>query len=101
MEAIGSGCPPLVGAVAGLDDLLGEFAQHACIQPGDTAQVAARILDVLKDAQGARMRVLALRERLIGKIDWMHIAQGYAEVLRNARTINAADARRPDPEEQG
>jgi glycosyltransferase involved in cell wall biosynthesis len=81
MEAIGCGCPPLVGNVPGIIDLLGDSAAQVCIEPRDTTQVAAAILGVLNDREGAQARVDSLRRRIVEIVDWTRIAAAYADLL--------------------
>lgn len=81
MEAIGCGCPPLVGEVAGITDLLGETAADICIDPVNTTRFAAAIVHSLENPDALRTRVEALRQRIFGKVDWDHVSASYADVL--------------------
>jgi glycosyltransferase involved in cell wall biosynthesis len=81
MEAIGCGCPIVVGNVAGLGDLLGEALRDVCVDPADPHALAAAILAALDDPMTARTRAETLRRLAIGKVDWNIIAAAYTRVL--------------------
>jgi glycosyltransferase involved in cell wall biosynthesis len=82
MEAIGCGCPVLVGEVAGIEDLLGEARADVCVKPGDSAALASAIVGVLDDPEQARMRAVEIRQAAADRIDWQNIADGYAQQLQ-------------------
>ena len=84
MEAIGCGCPAVVGEVAGVHDLLGEQAGEVAVDPSDPAALAAAIVAVLEAPERARARARALRQHIADKIDWNVIAAGYSRILSNA-----------------
>ncbi|HEU0278136.1 MAG TPA: glycosyltransferase [Rhodanobacteraceae bacterium] len=88
MEAIGCGCPVVVGNVAGVRDLLGAAADAISVDPRDPRALAAAILASLQDPAVAAQRALALRAAAIGRIDWSHIAAGYADFI--AQTCRVA-----------
>lgn len=81
MEAIGCGCPVLVGEVAGIHDLLGGASAEVCINPEDTAALAAAIIKTLDAPEQALVRAQAMREAAAQWIDWQPIAEGYARLL--------------------
>lgn len=85
MEAIGCGCPALVGEVAGIHDLLGDQAAGVCFQPGDSNVLAAAILGVLEHPGPARSRAMALRQAVANKVDWEIVAARYACLLDACR----------------
>jgi glycosyltransferase involved in cell wall biosynthesis len=82
MEAIGCGCPVLVGDVAGIEDLLGEACADVCVSPGDSRALATAIVESLGNPERARLRAAAIRATAAGRIDWEHIADGYAQQLQ-------------------
>jgi glycosyltransferase involved in cell wall biosynthesis len=82
MEAIGCGCPVVVGDVAGVHDLLGADADEIAVNPTDADALCAALLAALDAPERARTRALALRQRIVGKVDWDVIAAGYSQVLR-------------------
>lgn len=81
MEAIGCGCPVVVGEVAGIGDLLGDIAQAVCVNPEDTQALAAAIVESLQQPSRARAQALSLRRTMVNRIDWQTIAHGYSELL--------------------
>lgn len=82
MEAIGCGCPVLVGEVAGIEDLLGDARADVCVKPGDSQALAMAIVGVLDHPEQARLRAMAIRKAAADRIDWQHISEGYAQQLR-------------------
>jgi len=83
MEAIGCGCPAVVGDVAGLDDLLGGHAAHVTVNPRDREALAKAILDALDQPGLALARAAAIRNAVAEKVDWDVIAQGYRRELQS------------------
>ncbi|ODV27252.1 MAG: glycosyl transferase [Rhodanobacter sp. SCN 68-63] len=77
MEAIGCGCPAIVGEVAGLDDLLGEHGAEVMIDPTDHEALASAILESLEQPSVALARAAAIRDAATRRVDWDVIAQGY------------------------
>lgn len=84
MEAIGCGCPAVVGNVPGVSELLGDEAHAVCVDPRDPDALAQAILDVLDHPDVARQRALATREAALHKIDWEHVALSYGQVIARA-----------------
>ncbi|OZB69497.1 MAG: glycosyl transferase, partial [Lysobacterales bacterium 13-68-4] len=82
MEAIGCGCPAIVGDVAGLDDLLGGHAAYVTVNPRDRDALAEAILDALDQPGLALARAVAIRGAVAEKVDWDVIAQGYRRELQ-------------------
>ena len=82
MEAIGCGCPVLVGEVAGIEDLLGDARADVCVKPGDSQALAIAIVGILDHPEQARLRAMAIRKAAADRIDWQHISDGYAQQLR-------------------
>ncbi|WP_109124911.1 glycosyltransferase [Dyella sp. C11] len=81
MEAMGCGCPVVVGDVAGLHDLLGDAASEVCVDAKDTAQLADRVLQALDQPDASRQRALALREKALHVIDWQGVSGRYGDLL--------------------
>lgn len=82
MEAIACGCPVVAGDVAGLQDLLGSASRDICVDPRDSAALAAAILAALDNPDAARARALKLRQAVAERVDWSVIAAGYARLLK-------------------
>jgi glycosyltransferase involved in cell wall biosynthesis len=91
MEALGCGCPVVVGNVAGVRDLLGTAADAACVDPRDRAALAAKIIAALDDPPGAAYRAQSLRAAAMDRVDWRRIADGYADLLESCITARALD----------
>jgi glycosyltransferase involved in cell wall biosynthesis len=81
MEAIGCGCPIVVGDVAGVRDLLGDGHADVRVPPGDADALAAAILRSLSDPARARARALEIRADVIARIDWKNVAAAYRDAL--------------------
>lgn len=81
MEAIGCGCPAIVGHVAGIEDLLGEDIKNIAVNPHNTEELATAILDTLEHPTIANERAMRIRQNAINLIDWESIAKKYAEIL--------------------
>lgn len=92
MEAIGCGCPALVGDVAGVRDLLGADVCDVVIDPQDADAFAAAVLAALDAPARARERAQALRQRITNQVDWAVIAAGYSNVLSGAVVSQAGQA---------
>ncbi|HJT96963.1 MAG TPA: glycosyltransferase [Rhodanobacteraceae bacterium] len=92
MEAIGCGCPIVVGDVAGVRDLLGDGHAEVRVPPGDAGALARAVLDSLSDAARARERALEIRADVIARIDWENVAAAYARTLKDCLP-DAGDAR--------
>jgi glycosyltransferase involved in cell wall biosynthesis len=90
MEALGCGCPVVVGDVAGVRDLLGDAADEVCVDPRDTRVLAAKIVAVLDDPVTAVRRAQALRSVAADRVDWQRIADAYATLLESCITTRAA-----------
>jgi glycosyltransferase involved in cell wall biosynthesis len=82
MEAVGCGCPVVVGDVDGARELLGADGQ--CVNASDSNALSAAVLRVLDDPSSAKAQALVLRRRLAGRLDWSVIAKGYAEIIAGA-----------------
>lgn len=82
MEAIGCGCPVLVGDVAGIRDLLGDAHADVCVTPEDTTSLAAAIIKILGNPEQARRSARTIRDTAAERVDWETIADGYASLLQ-------------------
>lgn len=91
MEAIGCGCPAVVGNVAGIRDLLGEHADAISVDPRDSVALATAILNALDHPGEARQRADAMRQAAASKVDWEVIAEAYSARLRACLPENKGD----------
>lgn len=82
MEAIGCGCPAIVGHVAGIEDLLGDDIKNIAVNPHDTEELASAILDALEHPIIANERAVRIRQNALNIIDWESISNKYADILK-------------------
>ncbi|RZG49132.1 glycosyltransferase [Acinetobacter wuhouensis] len=82
MEAIGCGCPAIVGHVAGIEDLLGDDIKNIAVNPHDTEELASAILDALEHPTIANERAVRIRQNALNIIDWESISNKYADILK-------------------
>ncbi|MFC5440444.1 glycosyltransferase [Rhodanobacter ginsenosidimutans] len=81
MEAIGCGCPVVVGEVAGVHDLLGSAAAEVCVDAKNAEALAAAILATLDDPEQATEHAKRIRDAAVSRVDWDVIADGYAGLI--------------------
>ncbi|MCW8038278.1 MULTISPECIES: glycosyltransferase [Acinetobacter] len=81
MEAIGTGCPAIVGHVAGIEDLLGAEIQQIAVNPSNTQELVNAISEALKYPAIAQARAIHIRKNAIDLIDWESISKKYANIL--------------------
>lgn len=91
MEAIGCGCPAVVGNVAGIRDLLGEHAEAISVDPRDSRALSKAILEVLDHPGEARQRADMMRQAAATHVDWQVIAEAYAARLQTCLPDNRGD----------
>jgi len=73
----------VVGYVQGIEDLLGDSVASISVDPRDQAQLAKAVINCLQQPETARHRAEALRAVALQRVDWKHIAAGYASVLQS------------------
>jgi len=81
MEAIGCGCPVVVGDVAGIADLLGEMKSRVCVDPRDTTELANTVIAALNDPAALAHHTANIRRVVAERIDWSNIADAYGDLL--------------------
>ena len=84
MEAIGCGCPAVVGHVAGIEDLLGEDIQHSAGHPHNTQELVSAISKTLDEPMLAAERTLRIRQHALTLIDWDSVASAYSNILQDS-----------------
>jgi glycosyltransferase involved in cell wall biosynthesis len=89
MEAIGCGCPFVVGDVAGVTDLLGDGYNEIRVVPGDSAALAAAVIRSLQNPDEAHQRAEAIRASVAERVDWQNVAHAYSEALDRCLTRDA------------
>lgn len=90
MEAVGCGCPVVVGDVAGVRDLLGHSAGDVIVRPEDTRALSSAVIAVLREPAKAVTQARELRETAAGKVGWRHIAAAYGDWLQCCRGVTSA-----------
>lgn len=89
IEAAGCGCPVIASDLPAVRDVLEER-----VAPGDADALADGILAFLGQASDVRQRKAeTLRQRLLQRFDWHHVADGYADALSRAMTAGRVPAR--------
>ncbi|UBB24403.1 glycosyltransferase [Pseudoxanthomonas japonensis] len=80
IEALGCGCPVIVGNVPAVNDVLGAWPE-CIVDPRDTKLLASRILEVLGHPVVARENALRMRTDLEARLDWSVVAETYGDLL--------------------
>jgi len=81
VEAIGCGCPVLVGRVPAVADVMGPGYEDLIVDPADTEAFAKRILVALNDPVRLQDRMGTLRRDLATRFDWASVAARYGDLL--------------------
>jgi len=84
VEAIGCGCPVLVGRVPAVTDVLGEEFSHLLVDPTDASTLTRRVISVLVNSDHARAEATELRGAVAERFDWSRVSARYAELLSAA-----------------
>jgi glycosyltransferase involved in cell wall biosynthesis len=95
MEAIGCGCPVVVGEVAGVHDLLGDAATEVCVDAKNADALATAILATLDDPEQAQEQAKRIRDAAVSRVDWSVIAEGYADLIASCAREMPPEERRP------
>lgn len=90
MEAIACECPVIAGDVAGVHDLLDNFASRVCVNPKQTTTLSSAIVSALQNPNDAQQTAIKLRELVLQRYDWSHVAQTYAELLSSSMTLETS-----------
>jgi len=81
MEAIGCGCPAVVGQVAGIEDLLGSDFKDVAVDPKNINELVSAISQILEQPESALKRSKRIRQNTIDFIDWENVAERYVFLL--------------------
>jgi len=84
VEAIGCGCPIVVGNVAAMEEVFGAELPAAAVDARDAPALAARIIAALDNPEVSRESAARLRETVVERFDWERIADAYARLLTRA-----------------
>lgn len=83
-EAVGCGCPVIVGDVPAVHELLGAWPQ-CLVDPRDSIALAAKIANALESVREVQQVAVELRQTILTRFDWQHVATAYAEHLAAAQ----------------
>lgn len=92
VEAIGCGCPVVVGDVRAMDELMGSDFRDLRVDPRDTVQLASKITEVLLNPVGARKQLEVLRQNVRARFDWNSASSGYMDLLTSVSRKTRSDA---------
>lgn len=82
IEAIGCGCPVVVGNVSSVTDVLGVYSEAVSVDVRSPETLSARILSVLANPEQALALTLSIRSEIARRFDWQQVAAEYAAVLK-------------------
>jgi glycosyltransferase involved in cell wall biosynthesis len=85
VEAVGCGCPVVVGNVAAMGEVFGAELPAVAVDARDPQALAARIVEALADPDARRESAARLRAMMVDRFGWERIADAYAELLLRAR----------------
>ena len=88
VEAIGCGCPVVVGRVPAIADVLGESHPEVVVDPKDATALAARIVEVLSDAATSAAAAEVLLTTAASKFDWSGVCRRYGALLRRVSGVS-------------
>lgn len=87
VEAIGCGCPVIVGNVSAMGEVFGPDLPEVAVDPKDARVFANRILKALSEPEVTRQRAERLRTAIVDKFGWDRVATGYADLLSRAKIV--------------
>jgi glycosyltransferase involved in cell wall biosynthesis len=83
LEALFCGTPAIVSSTSSLKEIFSDLA--VLVPPEDPRAIAAKILEVLQDPEGARKK-LPSRSELLQRFSWAKTAEAVLEILVQAAT---------------
>lgn len=95
-EALGCGCPVVVGDVPAVYDLLRAWPRTV-VDPRDVDSLAGSIIHALENKQEALDIANQLRQALLIRLDWPRVAEGYAKELTHVLDNNSLFRNPRDP----
>ena len=81
MEAVGCGCPVVVGDIDGIEDLIGDMKSQICVDVRDTDVLAAKVIEMLSSPEVARERAQRTFAVAAEHVDWSCVAERYGQLL--------------------
>jgi glycosyltransferase involved in cell wall biosynthesis len=88
LEAMASGTPVVASRIGGVGEIVDDGVTGFLVPPGDTAQLHARLDQVLRDGELARRMGRAARELVLERFTWSAVARRCLQVYETA--ISAA-----------
>ena len=85
VEAIGCGCPVLVGDVPAVAEVLGSSMADLTVQAWDAEALAIRMVAVLRSPMAAYKQAEQLRADCQLRFDWRGVGGRYSKLLENKR----------------
>ncbi len=92
VEAIGCGCPVVVGDVQAMNELMGNDFQSIRVDPKDTVELASKIVEVLLNPEIARAQLEVLRQDVCARFDWQIASSRYMNLIANVSRKEHSDA---------
>src|SRR5690606_28620132 len=87
VEAIACGCPVVIGDLPAVRDVIGEPDEATMlVRPGDSVALARAVLRSISEPEATADQARRLRERLVPRFDWAHVARSYEKLLLRACT---------------
>jgi glycosyltransferase involved in cell wall biosynthesis len=86
VEAMGCGCPVVASDLPAIRDVVEHEETGLLARPGDSADLARRILQVLDDPEAAREMADAARRIIVERLDWEQVADSYAKLFHAVAT---------------
>jgi glycosyltransferase involved in cell wall biosynthesis len=93
VEALGCGCPVVASDLPATRDVLADFDGVIRVSPGDSANLAEALKDVLASPGIYADAVLGTRELLVDRFDWTAVAGRYGEWLMDCLSIPGQQGR--------
>ena len=90
-EAMGCGCPVAASDLPALRDMIEDGRSGRLFRPGDVADMARVVAELLADPRSAQAMAEEARRRVAARFDWAGVAQRYAAALMPAWRGDAND----------
>jgi len=85
VEAMGCGCPVAASDLPAVRVLLDDGACGALFRPGDPADLASVVGELLADPQSTPSLADEIRQRVVQRYDWSEVVRRYAGTLQPTR----------------
>lgn len=92
VEAIGCGCPIVVGEVSSVKDVLDPNENsHLLVTPGNSKALAERVCMVLSNPVRAQQDVRRIRIQSVRRFHWSQVAKEYSRLLLETASVKSAN----------